>query len=248
MFGLVSPTDLSFPVPPPPGSPTIGILLTGLQPPPGLAEAGTTRGLFDPITLADFSAARLRHLTALVIPFRTHHGRLWDARAPLFDFLRRGGRVFVQADGPIPWLPGAIWEDRPNRNFWWVLSPEAVPVTDIDSGHPAYLGMRAPHERWHARGAYTQTPEGARVVQRNPSGEVLTWESRQSGGVLLVTTLDPLPEAEPGIQRLTPFDHYCDQLTGWLLDRRPEKKPRPIGKAVNLFAYADLDEADSKGI
>lgn len=232
-----------------PTTPQIGVLLTGSIPAASYAADATSQGLLTPLALpADFTLPRLRQLRALVIPFGTRQSRVWDFRAPLFEFMRFGGRVLVQADGPIPWLPNAIWENRPNRNHWWVLHPDMVASPDIDSGHPAFLAMRGPHALWHARGAFTQVPEGARVVQRNPSGEVLTWETRQYGGAMLVSTLDLLPEAESGIQRISPVDRYREQLTNWLLDRTPETRRRPIGSAVNLFAFATMDEAESKGV
>ncbi len=229
------------------GSPVMSVVLTGSTPVAGFAAAAR-QGLLEPVALADFTLARVSRHKALVVPFRSHHSRLWDHRAVLFEFLRMGGRVFLQADAPIPWLSGAVWEDRPGRNYWWVTQPESAASTQADSGHPAFMGMRSPHECWHARGAYTQLPPGAHIIQKNPSGETLTWQTAQFGGLLLVTTLDPLPDAEPGIQRLSPFDRYCDQLTGWLLDRRTQPRPAPIGKAVNLFSFATVGEALSKGV
>jgi hypothetical protein len=226
----------------------MGVLLTSLAAPSGFAAAAASQGLIEIVRLADFSIQRLLHLRALVVPFRTHHSRLWDHRATLFEFMRLGGRVFLQADAPVPWLSGAIWEDRPGRNYWWVTQPERTPSKYIDSGHPAFMGMRSPHECWHARGAYTQTPPGAHIIQQNPSGDTLTWQTAQFGGLLLVTTLDPLPDAEPGVQRLSPFDRYCEQLTSWLLGQRPVLRPKPIGSAVNIFSFATVDEALSKGI
>ncbi len=226
----------------------MGVVLTGLTPVAGFAAAAVRQGLADPIALVDFTLERVRQYRALVVPFRSHHSRLWDHRAVLFEFLRMGGRVFLQADAPIPWLSDAVWEDRPGRNYWWVTKPEMASGTPMDPSHAAYMGMRSPHECWHARGAYTKLPRGAHIIQQNPSGETLTWQTAQYGGLLLVTTLNPLPDAEPGIQRVTAFDHYCDQLAGWLLDRRPAPRPKPIGSAVNLFSFATVDEALSKGV
>ena len=228
--------------------PQMGVVLTGLTPVAGFAAAAVRQGLADPIALVDFTLERVRQYRALVVPFRSHHSRLWDHRAVLFEFLRMGGRVFLQADAPIPWLSDAVWEDRPGRNYWWVTKPEMASGTPMDPSHAAYMGMRSPHECWHARGAYTKLPRGAHIIQQNPSGETLTWQTAQYGGLLLVTTLNPLPDAEPGIQRVTAFDHYCDQLAGWLLDRRPAPRPKPIGSAVNLFSFATVDEALSKGV
>lgn len=244
---LRSSTDFVAADPTPPGiPPQIGVILTGSRPARGFAAAAADQ--LEPIPLADFTLARVRHLRALVIPFGTNHSRLWDHRSHLFEFLRHGGRVFLQADAPVPWLSDAVWEDRPGRNYWWVAQPELVTSPHVDSSHAAFLGMRSPHECWHAHGAYTKLPGGAHLVQQNPHGETLTWQTAQYGGLLLVTTLDPLPDMEPGIQRLSPFDRYRDQLTNWLLDRQPQAKPRHIGSAVNLFAFATVDEALSKGV
>ena len=226
----------------------MAVIVTGLAPVGGFAAAAARQGLLEPVALADLTLDRVRRYRALIVPFGAHHSRLSDRRAVLFEFLRMGGRVLLQADAPVPWLSDAVWEDRPGRNYWWMTHEQRAAAPRVDSSHPAYLGMRAPHECWHSRGAYTHLPVGAHIIQRHPHGDVLTWQTAQFGGLLLVTTLDPLPDAEPGIQRLSPFDHYCDQLAGWLLNRRPTARPKPIGSAVNLFSFATVDEALSKGV
>ncbi len=78
-----------------------------------------------------------------------------------------------------------------------------------------YNGLSPRHSCWHTHGAYTKIPNQAKVIQKKEENDVITWETNQYGGTLLVTTLDPI--VEHGIQQITHLDNYVDKLIFWLI-------------------------------
>ncbi len=201
--------------------PKIGLIFNGVWSHYSFARATKYRDLYDLLYIHDLNAEDLQDKEALVIPFQSHHKAIAGKRQLIYDFLATGKKVFVEGDSSADWLE-AQWEDRPVNNYWWVKDPENPPVSDTDYSHPVYRGLKPRHAFWHYHGVYTSAPAHARILQRNVEGDVITWETKHFGGTLLVTTLDPI--VEHGVQQITHLDHYCDQLTAWLIGIRPEGK------------------------
>jgi len=69
------------------------------------------------------------------------------------------------------------------------------------------------------------------VVQRDQSGDVVTWQQRRGRGLVFASTKDPI--VEDGVQQIRHLDCYCDALTEWLGGGRPEGRfeldPRAFG-------------------
>lgn len=100
-----------------------------------------------------------------------------------------------------------------------MTDPGNPPVSETDYSHPLYSGLQPRHAFWHYHGVYTSVPPQARIIQRKVDGAVVTWETNQYGGALLVTTLDPI--VEHGVQQIRHLNNYCDKLTEWLIDVKP---------------------------
>ncbi len=197
----------------------IGLLFNGVWSHYTFAKAPKYRELYRLIYIHDWSEEDMEGLQALVIPFQSNHQAIAEKKGLIFDLLARGGKVFVEGDSSIDWLPGQ-WEDRPVNNYWWVKEPNNPPISETNYDHPIYQGLKARHACWHTHGVYTAIPEHAEVIQTNAEKEVISWETTHFGGHLFATTLDPI--VEHGVQQITHLDNYVDRLTAWLCGVKPE--------------------------
>lgn len=201
--------------------PNIGLIFNGVWSHYTFAKSTKYRDLYQLLYVHDLQAAQLDALDALVIPFQSNHKAIAARKDLVYDFLKKGKKVFVEGDSSANWLD-ATWEDRPVNNYWWVKDPENPPVSETNYNHPVYRGLKPRHAFWHYHGVYTAVPAHAVVHQKNVDGDIVTWETRFFGGELLVTTLDPI--VEHGVQQITHLDHFCDNLTDWLVGVKPKGK------------------------
>ena len=192
---------------------TIGLLFNGVWSQYTFATAPKYKHLIKLIYIHDFDEASLEGLEALLIPFQSNQKAIAERKDLIYKFLGQGKKVFIEGDSSMEWLD-AKWEDRPTNNYWWVENPNNPPISETDFSHPIYQGLSARHSCWHTHGAYTTIPEEAKAIQKEPNGEVISWETNQYGGTLFATTLDPI--VEHGVQQITHLDHYVDQLIYWL--------------------------------
>ena len=133
---------------------------------------------------------------------------------PLIDaFIKNGGTALFCGEPHLDWL-GAHWESRPVDNTWWNRLPVEPPIPVTDRTHALYASLTDRHSGWHHHGVFTQTPSGARIIQRSKLGDVVTFELGHGKGRILATTKDPI--VEHGVQQIRHLDHYCDALTRWL--------------------------------
>ncbi len=201
--------------------PKIGLIFNGVWSQYAFAKAPKYRKHYELLYIHELEAQHVNTLEALVIPFQSNQAAIAKRQSLIYDFLAAGKKVFVEGDSSAHWLD-ATWEDRPVNNYWWVKNPEHPPVSKTDYSHPLFRGLKPRHAFWHYHGVYTRIPQAARAIQVNQEKEVITWETGQYGGTLLVTTLDPI--VEHGVQQITHLDHFCDQLTEWLVGIRPRGK------------------------
>jgi len=199
----------------------IGLIFNGVWSHYAFAKATKYRDIYELLYVHDLNAESLKRFDALAIPFQSNQKALSKHKNLIYKFLEDGKKIFVEGDSSSEWID-AKWEDRPVNNYWWVKDPNNPPVSLTDQGHQIYLGLKARHSFWHYHGVYTKVPEHAHVIQRNVDGDVVTWQTKQYGGTLMATTLDPI--VEHGVQQITHLDNYCDRLTEWLVDRKPKGK------------------------
>ena len=197
----------------------IGLIFNGVWSHYTFAKAPKYRDLYKLIYIHDLDETQLEGLKALVIPFQSNQKALIKRKDLLYNFLKNGGKIFIEGDSNADWLD-AQWEDRPVNNYWWVKDPNNPPVSDTNYEHPIYQGLKPRHACWHTHGAYTRIPEHASIVQTNADGEIISWETDAYGGTLFATTLDPI--VEHGVQQITHLDNYVDRLTEWLCGVKPE--------------------------
>jgi hypothetical protein len=197
----------------------IGLIFNGVWSHYAMATAPKYRDLYELVYVHELDDARIQHLGALVVPFQSHHAELARRKACLYRFLAAGNKIAVFGNSTPEWLD-AQWEDRPTNNWWWVKNPTKPPISDTDYSHPVYQGLQPRHTCWHIHGVYTRIPDQARVVQKNETGEIITWQTEQYGGVLMGSTLDPI--VEHGVQQIRHLDNYVDSLSTWLCGVKPE--------------------------
>ena len=201
--------------------PKIGLIFNGVWSQYTFAKAPKYKDIFELLYVYDLSKEKLENMDALCIPFQSNQQALALNKELLYEFLRQDKKIFIEGDSSADWLD-ARWENRPVNNYWWVTNPENPPVSQTNYNHPIYNGLKPRHACWHTHGAYTKIPEHASVIQRNGDGEVITWETKQYGGTLIATTLDPI--VEHGIQQITHLDNYVDKLVDYLVGVKPEGK------------------------
>lgn len=192
---------------------TIGLVFNGVWSHYTFATAPKYKELIKLIYVHDFDKAALNGLEALIIPFQSNQKAIAKRKDLIYDFLAKGKKVFIEGDSSMDWVD-AKWEDRPVNNYWWVKNPKNPPISETDFTHPIYKGLTARHSCWHTHGAYTSLPDQAKMIQKHPNGEIISWETNQYGGTLFATTLDPI--VEHGVQQITHLDNYVDQLIFWL--------------------------------
>lgn len=207
----------------------IGLIFNGVWSHYAMATAPKYRDIYELIYVYDLDKAAVAHLDALVIPFQSNQVALTEQRDIIYDFLARDKKVFVEGDSSTDWLD-ARWEDRPVNNYWWVETPNNPPVSKTDYSHPVYQGLTPRQACWHTHGVYTQVPAHAEVIQTNPQGDVISWQTNYYGGTLFATTLDPV--VEHGVQQITHLDNYVDKLTEWLSGIKPTPERMTIDPAL----------------
>ncbi len=196
----------------------IGLIFNGVWSQYALAVAPKYRNFYEPLYIHGLDDVQLKKYQALVIPFQSHRTALISLKNAFYGFLADGGKISVFGDS-ASWLDHASWEDRPVNNYWWLEDPGHPPITQTDFDHPVYQGLTPRQAGWHHHGVYAQVPEDSEIIQRNASGEVISWQTHRYGGVLLASTLDPI--VEHGIQQIRHLDAYVDNLTLWLCGIKP---------------------------
>lgn len=199
----------------------IGLIFNGVWSHYAFATAAKYNEIFKLIYVYDLESDKLIELDALCIPFQSNHSAIAAKKEIIYDFLKEGKKVFIEGDSSANWLD-AQWEDRPVNNYWWVKDPQNPPVSHTNYDHPLYAGLKPRHACWHTHGAYTKIPAKADIIQTNAADEIITWQTNEYGGTLLVTTLDPI--VEHGIQQITHLDNYVDRLVEYLSGIKPEGK------------------------
>ncbi|QJW88686.1 hypothetical protein HNV11_04490 [Spirosoma taeanense] len=208
---------------------TIGLIFNGVWSQYAMATAPKYRAIYKLIYVHDLSDAAVEGLEALVVPFQSNQQELARQKEVMYNFLKQGKKVFVEGDSTADWLD-AQWEDRPVNNYWWVESPNNPPVSATNYNHPIYQGLTPRQACWHTHGVYTRIPAHAGIVQSNPAGEIISWETHDYGGTLFVTTLDPI--VEHGVQQISHLDNYVDRLTEWLSGVKPAPGRMTVDKAL----------------
>jgi len=191
----------------------IALIYNGVWSQRAFAEMPFYRDRFELVYIHDLAPNGLDGYAAAAIPFQSNRAALEARRAAFDRLLARGGKLAVFGDSGDGWT-GAAWADRPVDNYWWKTDPDRPPVSWTDFSHPIYSGLNPRHAHWHHHGVYTTVPEGARVIQRDRAGDVITWQREANGGALFVSTLDPV--VEHGIQQIRHLDNYLGNLTAWL--------------------------------
>lgn len=212
----------------------IGLIFNGVWSHYVFAKAPKYRHIYELLYLHNLEDAAVQHLEALVIPSQTNQKVMAEKQEVIYRFLASGKKVFVEGDTTPDWL-NARWEDRPVNNYWWVTEPNNPPVAHTDYDHPVYQGLEPRHACWHTHGVYTRIPQGAEIIQTNGEGEIVSWQTSQYGGILFVTTLDPI--VEHGVQQITHLDHYVDKLTYWLCGVQPQGKVEVLASDFGTAAF-----------
>lgn len=207
----------------------IGLIFNGVWSQYAMATAPKYRDFYRLIYIYDLNDAAVDGLDALVIPFQSNQLALTEKKAVLYNFLAQGKKIFVEGDSSTDWL-NARWEDRPVNNYWWVDTPDSPPVSQTDYTHPIYRGLTPRQACWHTHGVYTTVPDHADIIQTNPEGDVISWQTTHYGGTLFATTLDPI--VEHGVQQITHLDNYVDRLTEWLSGAKPASERMTIDPAL----------------
>ncbi|WP_338876703.1 hypothetical protein WBJ53_13705 [Spirosoma sp. SC4-14] len=208
---------------------TIGLIFNGVWSHYAMATAPKYRDIYKLIYVYDLTSNAVAGLDALVIPFQSNQQELASRQEVIYSFLNQGKKVFVEGDSTADWLD-AQWEDRPVNNYWWVETPNNPPVSATNYHHPIYRGLTPRQACWHTHGVYTRIPPQAEIIQANPEGDVISWETSQYGGTLFATTLDPI--VEHGVQQISHLDNYVDKLTEWLSGIKPTPGKMTIDKAM----------------
>jgi len=196
----------------------IGLIFNGVWSQYAMASSSKYRQIYELLYVHELNSLQLSKFDALVIPFQSHQEALAEHRKLLYDFLASGKKIAVFGDSTPKWIE-ATWEDRPVNNYWWVADPNNPPIAHTDREHPVFRSLAPRHACWHVHGVYTLTPEHAEIIQRNAEGETITWQTSHYGGILFVSTLDPI--VEHGIQQIRHLDNFVDSLTEWLCGVRP---------------------------
>lgn len=207
----------------------IGLIFNGVWSHYAMATAPKYRDIYKLIYIYDLTDEAVAGLDALVIPFQSNQSELSARQSVVYGFLQSGKKVFVEGDSTTDWLD-ALWEDRPVNNYWWVENPTNPPISETNYNHPIYRGLTPRQACWHTHGIYTRIPAHADIIQSNPDGEVISWETNFYGGTLFATTLDPI--VEHGVQQISHLDNYVDRLTEWLSGIRPSPGKMTIDKTV----------------
>lgn len=182
-----------------------------------LNEPKYRRWLSEIIYLPDIPETDLSSFDGLLLPERSHSGKLNAAAEPMLEFLERGRCIIAFGGGEHPpkWLPGIKWEHRPT-NFWWWLDPGAesgVRFARPDHDLSNYIGEA--DATWHYHGLL-HPPEGAEplITLRN-EGSLLYIDRMSTPGTLLISTLDPISHF--GSYFMPATERFLDGFLPWVM-------------------------------
>lgn len=199
----------------------VALLFNGVWSHYAVATAPKYRELVELVYVHDLARIELDAFQGLLVPFQNDHQALAAARDRLYAFLARGRRIAVFGDS-AHWLE-AEWASRPLDNHWWKTAPGNPPVVDTDFSHPLFATLTPRQAGFHHHGVYLGMPPAAEVLQRSRAGEVVTWRTREYGGELLASTMDPI--VEHGVHQIRHLDALVDRLVWWLGGSWPAARP-----------------------
>lgn len=193
------------------------------------------RGCFERLVdLRGLPDADLRDCDVLVVPCRSHPGKLRAASGRIGEFLQAGGTVVAMGETqPHTWLPGVQWQWQPT-NFWWWKEKGADPGYVVpDPGHPLFSFITLADATWHYHGVLAPQAGARSLIELEGGGGSLLYEDLVSSpGRIVATTLDPF--FHHGSHFMPTTTHFLDGFLQWLasLERRasplqPHQKTAP---------------------
>lgn len=182
-----------------------------------LNEPKYRRWLSDIIYLPDLPNADLSSFDGLLIPERSHRGKLNDASQQVLAYLDSGGCVLVFGGGEHPpsWVPGMKWEHRPT-NFWWWLEPDAdngVRIARPDHSLFNHIGLE--DATWHYHGVLHPSEGAETLISLRDEGALLYIDRVSTPGTLLVSTLDPI--SHYGSYFMPATERFLDGFLPWVV-------------------------------
>ena len=211
----------------------VALVFNGVWSHYAVATAPKYRELVELVYVHDLAEVDLLAYRGLIVPFQSDHEALAARREQLYAFLARGRRMAVFGDS-AHWLE-ARWAPRPVDNYWWKSDPTRPPITETDFSHPLFATLTPRQAGFHHHGVYLRLPRGAEVLQRSRDGEVVTWQTREYGGELLASTMDPI--VEHGVQQVGHLDLLVDRLIWWLGGSWPAATPFSLDPAAYGRVY-----------
>lgn len=148
------------------------------------------------IRLPDLGQTDLSALPGVMIPCRTHGGRLAPHKAQLAQYMAQGGTLVVMGEThPHLFLDGLTFYPEPT-NFWWWLDPDAdLGVRIAAPDHPLMSDLSQADVTWHIHGTLSfDAPSQTLATWAGPGSapQAILSEQRRGAGRLIVTTLDPI--------------------------------------------------------
>lgn len=176
------------------------------------------RWISDTIYLPDLPTAGLDNYDGLLIPERSHRGKLNAAADTILAYLERGGTVLVFGGGEHPpeWIPGLKWEHR-HTNYWWWLEDGAdngVRLADSDHSLFDYIGVK--DATWHYHGVLHPPEEAETLIALRDEGALLYLDRASTPGTLLVSTLDPISHF--GSYFMPATERFLDGFLPWVVE------------------------------
>jgi len=150
------------------------------------------RFLSQVLYLPDLAEGDLDGFDVVLVPDRSHLGRVAATADLLLAVLARGGTLVVLGEHPIPWVPGLRWEHRPT-NYWWWLQPGAHSgLAAADPVHSLFRYLTLEDATWHYHGVL-RPPEGSEtVIATDDGGAILYVDHVTTAGTVVASTLDPV--------------------------------------------------------
>jgi len=177
------------------------------------------RFLSSVLYLPDLADGDLDRFDVVLLPDRSHLGRVAAAAPRLLAVLDRGATLVVLGEHPIPWLPGLRWEHRPT-NYWWWLEPGASSgLVAADPDHGLFRHLTLEDATWHHHGVLLP-PEGADTVIATDDGGAILYVDRVSTvGTVVAATLDPVSHV--GSYFMPAAARFLRAFLPWLADAGP---------------------------